>query len=146
MSELSQALRCCRQDEVFCEDVSFSQFLILDTLAEKGKIRLGELHEILSVEKSTTTRLVKPLLGQGMIVREKSNQDLRAANLALTPRGREVHGRVWECFLGFVDGIERGISRNERNSVYKAVRIFVNAMKQTHAANRCDVLRLREIS
>jgi len=27
---LSKAVRCCRQDEVFCEDVTFTQFLILD--------------------------------------------------------------------------------------------------------------------
>jgi len=31
--EFTKALRCCRQDEVFCEEVTFTQFIILDAIA-----------------------------------------------------------------------------------------------------------------
>ncbi|UCF56837.1 MAG: MarR family transcriptional regulator, partial [Deltaproteobacteria bacterium] len=66
MSELARAVRCCQQEAVFCENVTFSQFFILDMVAEKGKLKLSELHQILSVDKSTTTRLINPLVKQGL--------------------------------------------------------------------------------
>ena len=31
--ELTKAVRCCRQDGICCEDISFTQFTILDTIA-----------------------------------------------------------------------------------------------------------------
>lgn len=137
ISELSQALRCCQQEPVFCEDVSFFQFFILDTVAEKGSLRLADLHDILSVEKSTTTRLVNPLVKKGMIVREKSDHDSRAINLTLTQKGKEVHRKVWECFSGFIDTIAMRIPQERTEEVYKAVRILLSAMRDAHAEGQC---------
>ena len=62
ISELCQVVRCCRQDAVFCEDVTFTQFLILDHVASKGDLKMSELHTIFAVDKSTTTRLVTPAM------------------------------------------------------------------------------------
>jgi len=62
---LSRVLRCCCRDEAFCADVTFHQFLILDAVAKQKEISLADLHKLLSVEKSTTTRLVAPLIGKG---------------------------------------------------------------------------------
>ncbi|HOO90454.1 MAG TPA: hypothetical protein PLA74_06490, partial [Syntrophales bacterium] len=55
ITELCQAARCCRQDSVFCEGVTFSQFLILDTLMTQENLKMADLHSVLMVEKSTTT-------------------------------------------------------------------------------------------
>lgn len=59
--ELIKALRCCRQDEVFCAgEVTFTQFIILDAVAGNGTLDMADLHNLLSVDKSTTTRFVAP--------------------------------------------------------------------------------------
>ncbi len=97
LSDLSRAVRCCQQEAVFCENLTFSQFFILDLVAENGKLRLSELHRTLSVDKSTTTRLVSPLVKQGLVGREKSAQDSRAITLTLTKEGESVRKRVWTC-------------------------------------------------
>lgn len=134
LSELSRAVRCCQQEAVFCENVTFTQFFILDQVSMKGKLRQGELHEILSVEKSTTTRLVQPLVKQGLLIREKSNRDSRAVNLRLTEKGESVLDDVWDCLSRFVEGIRSGIPEEIRSRVYDSVRMFLNAMR-----NACDV-------
>jgi DNA-binding MarR family transcriptional regulator len=128
LSDLSRAVRCCQQEAVFCENVTFTQFFILDQVSIRGKLRQGELHEILSVEKSTTTRLVQPL------VRKKSNRDSRAINLRLTAKGESVLQDVWTCLSQFVEGIRSGIPEEKRSQVYESVRTFLNAMR-----NACDV-------
>ena len=129
VSEICQAVRFCRQDAVFCEDVTFSQFVILDEVAKKVELKLSDLHRILAVDKSTTTRLVNPLIKQGLVERRTSDHDSRAVKLILTKAGRKVHGKVWLCLEGFVGDVERGIPGNKRASVYKAVSIFIDALK-----------------
>ena len=137
ISELSQALRCCQQEAVFCENVTFSQFFILDAVAERGELRLADLHGILSVDKSTTTRLVNPLVNQGLVVRVRSNNDSRAIILKLNRNGREVHQKVWECLSGFMDTVEMNVPQEKRSEVYEAVRTFLSAMRTACATDQC---------
>jgi DNA-binding MarR family transcriptional regulator len=139
LSDLSRAVRCCQQEAVFCEDLTFSQFFILDLVAEKGQLRLSELHKILSVDKSTTTRLVSPLVKQGLVRRLKSDQDSRAINLALTKQGESVRKRVWACISRFVDVIQTGIPEKKRAEVYQGVKIFLHAMWNACSAGPCRV-------
>ena len=113
--------------------------IILDLVAEKGQLRLSELHKILSVDKSTTTRLVSPLVKQGLVRRQKSNHDSRAINLALTKEGESVRKRVWACISRFVDVIQTGIPEKKRAEVYKGVRIFLHAMRNACAAGPCRI-------
>jgi DNA-binding MarR family transcriptional regulator len=138
VSELCQVVRFCRQDATFCEDVTFTQFLILDEVAKKENLKMLDLHQILAVDKSTTTRLVKPLVRQGLIERKISDHDSRAVNLTLTPAGRKVHRKVWLCLEGFVGAIEGRIPEKKKELVYEAVKLFIDAVKKSSSACPCS--------
>ena len=138
ISDLCQVVRCCRQDSTFCEDVTFTQFLILDQVAKKGNLKMLDLHQILGVDKSTTTRLINPLVRGGLVERAKSDHDSRAVNLKLTIAGKEVHRKVWLCLEGFVDAIGRGIPEEKKTDVYEAVKLFINAVKNASSACSCN--------
>ena len=130
ISNLSRAIRCCQQEGSFCENVTFTQFVILETVSKAGTLPLSDLHGILNVEKSTTTRLVGPLVNQGLIVREKSPQDSRAVTLKLTPEGSIVLKRVWDCFSRALNAIEEELPEQNRAEIYKAVRMFSRAVER----------------
>jgi DNA-binding MarR family transcriptional regulator len=138
VSELCQVVRFCRQDATFCEDVTFTQFLILDEVAKKGELKMLDLHQILAVDKSTTTRLVNPLVRQGLIERKMSDHDSRAVNLRLTPAGRKVHKKVWLCLEGFVGAVEGRIPERKKKVVYEAVKLFIDAVKKASSACPCS--------
>ena len=93
---LAREIRCCSRDEAICQNVTFHQFIILDAVARKGELGLADLHQILSVEKSTTTRLVNPLVQKGLLKRDRATHDSRAATLSVTEEGMETHRKVWE--------------------------------------------------
>ncbi|MBU1964580.1 MAG: MarR family winged helix-turn-helix transcriptional regulator, partial [Proteobacteria bacterium] len=114
---LAREIRCCSRDEAICQDVTFHQFIILDAVAKKGELGLAELHGILSVEKSTTTRLVNPLIRKGLLKRDRAAHDSRAAKLTLTEEGRETHRRVWLCLGDFFQNITRQIPEAQRKRV-----------------------------
>jgi DNA-binding MarR family transcriptional regulator len=143
IGELSRALRCCQQEESFCLDLTLTQFFILHSVAGKGEIALAELHAILGVEKSTTTRMVRPLIRRGLTVQERSKNDSRALNLRLTPRGEEIYQRIWVCLAEFLDTIQKGIPPAERRGTYGATRTFLKAVQDACIARGRRKKRLR---
>ena len=132
---LAREIRCCSRDEAICQDVTFHQFVILDAVAKKQGLDLADLHKILSVEKSTTTRLMNPLLQKGLLKRDKAEHDSRAAKLTLTEEGMETHRRVWMCLGGFFENITRNIPEDRQEKVLKSVKMFTEAMRK--AADKC---------
>lgn len=128
--ELSKAVRCCRQDEVFCEGVTLNQFVILDAVSRGRKLNMASLHDVLAVDKSTTTRLATPLITRGLVVREKAVHDSRAAVLRLTKNGERVHEEVWQCLLSFLRSIEGQLPEGERAAVFDGIRAFLGALRK----------------
>lgn len=135
--DLSREIRCCSRDEAICRGVTFHQFMILDAVALRGELGLAELHGILSVEKSTTTRLVNPLIRKGLLRRDRAAHDCRAVSLTLTELGRETHRGVWLCLGGFFQQITRQIPEKQRRGVLESVRAFTEAMRKAAVACRC---------
>ena len=133
---ISQAMRCWRQDTAFCEGVTFHQFIILDAVGKNKELNISDLHRILSVEKSTTTRLVNPLIQKGLIERKKSSLDSRAFVLTLTENGRNVCRNVQSCLEGFLNKVEGKLPAGRQDSILRDVRLFTSAIK--NAAGVCD--------
>jgi DNA-binding MarR family transcriptional regulator len=134
---LAREIRCCSRDEAICRGLTFHQLIILDAVAREGELGLTDLHKILSVEKSTTTRLVNPLIKKGLLKRDRATHDSRAATLSMTEQGMEAHREAWGCLGEFFDGIARGIPAGRREEILAAVKVFTGAMKKAAAACRC---------
>jgi DNA-binding MarR family transcriptional regulator len=134
---LSQVMRCCCRDEAFCEGVTFHQFMILDAVAKEKELHMADLHKILSVEKSTTTRLVNPLITKGLIRREKADHDSRAVKLTLTGKGRETHKNVQVCLISFFQRVLGNVPAKKRTDVLESVKIFIAAIKKSATGCEC---------
>ena len=128
---MSQVTRCCRQDVAFCEGVTFHQFMILDAIARKKEMQISELHKLLAVEKSTTTRLVNPLIQKRLLKREKAQHDSRAATLILTDEGKKIHQKVSLCLAGFFQKVTQNIPQDKKKQILEAIRIFIWAIKNS---------------
>jgi DNA-binding MarR family transcriptional regulator len=135
---LSQVMRCCCRDEAFCGGVTFHQFMILDAVAKAKELNLADLHQILSVQKSTTTRLVNPLLKKGLLRRNKADHDSRAVKLTLTKEGIETHKKVWLCLMDFYQKVTNQIPEKKKAEVLECVNIFINAIKNASSVCSCS--------
>ena len=132
--ELAKALRCCRQDEVFCAgEVTFSQFVVLDAVAGCGMLDMAELHKLLSVDKSTTTRLIAPLIGRRLLVRERASRDSRAAMLTLTGEGTAVHKKALRSLKLLIGAIREEIPEEKRDACLEGSRVFLDALRRCFA-------------
>ncbi|HON58646.1 MAG TPA: MarR family winged helix-turn-helix transcriptional regulator [Smithella sp.] len=134
---LSRALRYCCRNEAFCEGVTFHQFIVLEAAAGRKALQMADLHRILNVEKSTTTRLVNPLIAKGLLRREKTDGDARAVKLALTLRGEATRKKVLQCLGGFSRRVLDNIPREKRTAVLEAVKIFIAAVNHSESGGHC---------
>jgi len=137
LTGLAQATRCLRQDDAFCEGVTFHQFLVLDVIARNKELKMADLHRHLAVEKSTTTRLVNPLIKKKLLQRRTDPQDLRAAYLSLTKKGEQVHKNVRLCMMNFFHKVMDNIPENKTENVLTAVSLFIGAIKAYAKQGTC---------
>ncbi len=130
-------IRCCSQGETFFGEFTFQQFVILDIIAQRKEIPMNELHGLLSVEKSTTTRLVNPLITKGVLTRTKAAHDSRAAMLALTPEGKELHKKVWACLSVFFRDVLKNVPASRKGDVLDCARVLVKAIRAAIDQTSC---------
>ena len=134
---LAQVMRSCCRDEAFCEGVTFHQFMILDAVAKEKELHMADLHKILSVEKSTTTRLVNPLIAEGLIKRDTASYDSRAVKLVLTKKGNETYKRVQVCLADFFQRALGKMPAQKRTEVLESVKLFITAIKSSAKGCGC---------
>lgn len=137
LTEMTKTTRCCQQDAILGGCVTFSQFYILDLVGKHGTLQLSDLHNFLEVEKSTSTRLIEPLVQQGFIVKEKSEIDCRAINLVLTDKGQQTKIELWERLNAFMEKLSAEIPMDKQEEIYHNVLLFLKAVKSVLKDSCC---------
>ncbi|MCB8883454.1 MarR family transcriptional regulator [Acidisoma cellulosilytica] len=69
--------------------ITYPQYLVLNALNEADGQTVGGVAEVLALESSTVTPLVKRLEQAGLVTRQRSRQDERLVQVFLTETGRD---------------------------------------------------------
>lgn len=129
LRDVARVARLFQQDNVHCGGVTFVQFTILDHVDQAGgSLELARLHDALAVEKSTTTRLVEPLVDKGFLARTPAPHDARAVRLEITAEGRAAHGEYWACLSKSLRHAVDGLPKARSAEVKRAVREFTQTV------------------
>lgn len=91
--------------------------IVLMSLADTGRIALGELTRRVARDKSQMTRLIRSLEAKGLIEREASPDDGRVSLVSLTPKGTEIVGELQRTVAEVIDEILEPLSKDERQSL-----------------------------
>jgi MarR family 2-MHQ and catechol resistance regulon transcriptional repressor len=82
------------RDRICCHDVSVTQCYALETLVERGPMRLSALAERLFLDKSTTSRVVNTLVRKGYVEERPDATDGRAVLINATRQGQRLCARI----------------------------------------------------
>lgn len=74
--------------------LKISQFSLLGFVAARGPVSITELSEMLSTDRTTLTRNLRPLLSSGIIERAIATGDRRRHELVATAAGRALFKRA----------------------------------------------------
>ena len=76
------------------EDLTPTQYSVLALVRGRGPLGLTELTELEGLNPTMLSRIVKVLDERGLIRRMQDPGDLRAARVAATTQGEQVHDRI----------------------------------------------------
>src|ERR1700758_5734298 len=74
--------------------VSGAQLWLLAEIARRPGIRVSDVAKSMAVHQSTASNLIDRLVRDGLLLRQRSNQDQRVVHLSLTKAGREAVARA----------------------------------------------------
>lgn len=128
LKELAKSLRLFQQQKAFCEGITFNQYFILDAIVSQDRfLPLNQLHEYLGVEKSTTTRLIAPLVSLDYVQKQPSSDDSRAHILIITDKGLLAYQTFKKCLKEQLNIIIKSINLDEK-LVLTGLSAFVNSV------------------
>ena len=83
-----------RNDTSTGEGLTPTQYSVLALVRSRGPLGLAELTELEGLNPTMVSRIIKVLDERELIRRMPDPHDMRAARLAATPMGEQVHDRV----------------------------------------------------
>jgi MarR family transcriptional regulator, 2-MHQ and catechol-resistance regulon repressor len=115
------------RDRICCHDISVTQCYALETLVERGPMRLGALAERLLLDKSTTSRVVSTLVRKGYVEQRPDARDARATALSATAQGRRLCGRITDDLVEQQRQLLQDLDPDIRTGVVKVLRRLARA-------------------
>ncbi len=129
LHELHKQLRHFQEAQLGGSELTLTQYAILDAIAQREPLPLSQLHRHLEVEKSTTTRLLAPLIRRQWVERQRNPADGRVVLLSLSEAGREGYRRAAETMHAAMGALNQEIPVGERVTVQRALRQFIQALR-----------------
>lgn len=74
--------------------LTFPQYVVMMALWEHQQLTAGALAQAVALDAGTLVPLVRKLVAQGLLQRERSPQDERSVIISLTPAGRALQKRA----------------------------------------------------
>jgi DNA-binding MarR family transcriptional regulator len=78
-----------------------TQWRVMANLGRFGAMTARDICRISHIEKTKVSRAVAGMEAAGLLIRATSDQDRRAENLSLTPKGRAVFAEIGQRALAF---------------------------------------------
>lgn len=118
VADFFSAVKKFQHDNVFCNGITFNQYLILDTAYKTTGLTMTGLYRSLGVEKSTASRIIEPLVEKKLLRQKNNPKDLRSKILGLSKEGLQTHAQYQKKFLENIKTLLSGFSRQETQGFF----------------------------
>ncbi|RXT04258.1 MarR family winged helix-turn-helix transcriptional regulator [Ammoniphilus sp. CFH 90114] len=109
--------------------LSPSQVFCLQEL-EHRTLTVGDLAELLLLEKSTVSRLVDGMVKGGFVSRELNEGNRREVLVSLTEKGHKTLNRVREQSIEFYEALLEPLSQGEQQQVYQGFKLMTESLSE----------------
>lgn len=108
--------------EVARNELTSTEFGILEALHHKGPMLLGEIQKKILVTSGGITYLVDRLVTKGLVKRQECPKDRRARYAVLTPAGSALISGIFPAHAQVITKAVAGLSARERAEATKLMR------------------------
>lgn len=126
--ELLRKYQLRDRNEITCGGVSISQCYALDLLGEHGEMTMLALAHKMFLDKSTTSRIVDPLVKRQLIARRFDPADRRIILVALTAAGSKLLAEIRDCQVTSQRQILERIPAAQRQQLIESLQLLSQAV------------------
>ncbi len=130
VSDLVRVYQFRDRDRICCHDISVTQCYALEAVADHGPLRLGALADRMSLDKSTTSRVVATLVRKGYLSQSPDAADARATAIAVTKPGRQLYLRITRDLVAQQHDVLQDLDPAVRDGVVEAIRRLAAAAEK----------------
>lgn len=113
--------------------ISHGQWPVLLMLWAEDGLSQIEISRRISVEPATMVRTINRMERDGLVVRRRSDVDLRQVSVFLTARGRNLRDKVVPCAAEVNELAVAKMSRNEAIALHAGLRQMILALRDDQA-------------
>jgi len=111
------------------QPISFTQWVVLMTLGQRSHVSPTELSANIGHDMGALTRLVDELHREGLVRRERSEEDRRAVEIAITAEGRRVANSGKRVVVDLLNQLVEPYSAEEIESLIVLLQKFLARMQ-----------------
>ena len=123
---------------------SYSQCHALFEIEQKGILNLMELSNLLLLDKSTTSRLVKGLMEQGLVKMGKTEKDQRQKLYSLTENGQKTVDFNNEKASAQVAKAIQLLDKEEQLKVEEGLKLYARALGRSRLQSGFEIRPIRQ--
>jgi len=115
------------RDRICCYDVSVTQCYAVETLVQRGALRLQVLAQEMFLDKSTASRVIDTLERKGYVSRVEDDEDRRAVRIQATDSGRELYAKIRADLIAEERAMIENLSAEARQGALSLLRQITRA-------------------
>lgn len=115
-------------DAVIDTGYNFTQCHVLFELQQHKTLNVNELSDLLRIDKSTVSRVVKSLIDDGLIIAKKNDRDQRQKLLELTAKGQKATDRNNGLADAQVKSALALMNQQEQQTVMDGLALYAKAL------------------
>jgi len=115
-------------------ELTVTEFGILEALLHKGPLLLGEVQKKILLSSGGVTYTVDRLAEKGLVERQECKTDRRARYAVLTPKGEALIKRVFAVQAERIEDMMAGLSAREQDDATRLVKKLGLAVAAGNAA------------
>lgn len=125
-------------EELECSDLTFKQFVYLDTILKMNKPTYSEIAKKFNITKPSVTAIVNKLIGLGYLERVQSADDRRVYHILVGTKGSDMLDIENKAVASFVQQITSSLTEAEVTS-YIALTKKINERYISRKTQRKEV-------
>lgn len=128
LRKMVRDLGILEKNDTPCCGVTLSQCHTLVEIGRREELSLGDLSEIMGLDKSTMSRTVNNLVTSDLVVRDLDAENRRYVKIQLTDKGRAVCCNIEENMDAYYLDIFNAIPKDKRESVLESLKLLSEAI------------------
>lgn len=132
VQNLVRLMQVFERDEVKPYGFTTSQAYVLLTIRGSGSMTMQELSEELNLDRSTMTRVVKNLVRDGWVIRERNEEDRRQVMVTLSEKGTEISGELHHSVSEYYQKIIRHLPEGRVEEVLESIDFLTRAFEKAN--------------